>query len=452
MKGVINSKLQKEKMEQKKKKKSEMSVLERVQELQRKLYLKAKQERGYKFYVLYDKVFVWYVLEESWKRVKQQGGSAGVDGQTISDIEESGVKPFLEELKEDLRKHTYQAQALKRVEAEKEDGGTRPISIPTVRDRVAQMACKIVIEPLYEADFGKDSYGFRPKRSAGQAIKEVKESLKGGQTEVYDVDLSKYFDTIPHAKLEIALRERISDKRILDLIKKWLRAPVREDGQDKGGRKKKVGVPQGGVISPLLSNIYLNLLDRIVAHPGSIFGRQDIRMIRYADDFVLLGRQISEEVLDKLKELLDRMDLRINEKKSRRLRAQEERFNFLGFSFSYDRCLYHPKTKRYWNVGPSPKSQKRLRTKLRNCLSKIGHYPPALVAKQLNEIQRGWLNYFDIKGVSYTRVARAKLRYYLQYRLYKYYNRKSQRRSRLYRQQAFEQLVNRYGLIDPTKT
>lgn len=274
MKGVINSKLQKEKMEQKKKKKSEMSVLERVQELQRKLYLKAKQERGYKFYVLYDKVFVWYVLEESWKRVKQQGGSAGVDGQTISDIEESGVKPFLEELKEDLRKHTYQAQALKRVEAEKEDGGTRPISIPTVRDRVAQMACKIVIEPLYEADFGKDSYGFRPKRSAGQAIKEVKESLKGGQTEVYDVDLSKYFDTIPHAKLEIALRERISDKRILDLIKKWLRAPVREDGQDKGGRKKKVGVPQGGVISPLLSNIYLNLLDRIVAHPGSIFGRQ----------------------------------------------------------------------------------------------------------------------------------------------------------------------------------
>ena len=433
------------------KKRSEMSSQERVQLLQRKLYLKAKQEKGYKFYVLYDKVFLDYILQESWRRVRQNGGAAGVDGQTFEKIEQSGVSKFLAKLKEDLRRQTYQPQAVKRVEIPKANGGKRPLGIPTIRDRVAQMACKLVIEPIFEADFTGDSYGFRPKRSAEDAVKEIKEELKSGKTEVYDADLSKYFDTIPHEKLEIALRERISDKRIIDLIKKWLRAPVREDGQDKGGKKVKVGTPQGGVISPLLSNIYLNLLDRIVARPKSIFAAQGIRIIRYADDFVLMGKEISGSVKDKLKELLGRMDLRLNEEKSKQVKAKQESFDFLGFTFSYDRCLFNPTTRRYWNVQPSQKSQKKIREKVRTFLAKSGHLPPPLVTYHLNEILRGWLNYFEIPGVSYPQVAKRNLRHYLKMRLYRYYNRKSQRKSRLYRQQAFEKLVTKYGLIDPSR-
>jgi len=436
----------------KQKKRKDMNSQERVQLLQRKLYLKAKQEKDYKFYVLYDKVFLDYVLEESWKRVRVKGGAAGVDGVDFEQIETQGVGKFLLELKEDLRKQTYRAQAVKRVFIPKGNGGTRPLGIPTIRDRVAQMACKLIIEPLFEADFSSDSFGFRPKRSASGAIKEIKEELKVGKTAVYDADLSKYFDTIPHDKLEIALRERISDKRIIDLIKKWLRVPVRgEDGQDKGGRKVKVGTPQGGVISPLLSNIYLNLLDRIVSHSKSIFAQQGIRIIRYADDFVLMGSHLSESVKNKLKELLYRMDLRLNEEKSHQINAKRECFDFLGFTFSYDRCLFNPERNRYWNVQPSQKSQGKIREKIRTYLKKSGHFPPHQVSGDLNDIIRGWLNYFEIKGVSYCQVAKRDLRHYLQERLYRYYNRKSQRRSRLYRQQAFEKLVQRYGLIDPTK-
>ena len=432
------------------KKKKDMSSRERVQLLQRKLYLKAKEEKDYKFYVLYDKVFVWYVLEESWRRVKANRGRSGVDGETFEGIEERGLSKFLKDLGEDLRKQTYRSQAILRVEIDKEGGGKRKLGIPTIRDRVAQMACKLIIEPLFEADFIEESYGFRPKRSAHGAIKSIKGELKKGKVEVYDADMSNYFDTIPHDKLEIALRERISDKRILELIKKWLRAPVREDKQNKGGRGIKVGTPQGGVISPLLSNIYLNLLDRIIVNPQSIFGKHEVSIIRYADDFVLMGSSIREEVKRKLQELLGRMGLQLNEKKSQQVSAKEERFDFLGFTISYEPSKYNNK-KRYWRIEPSQKSQRKLCRKLKEKLRKIGHYPPEMVANELNAILRGWLNYYEVKGVSYPKIAQWNIRYYLQERLYRYYNRKSQRKSRLYRQQAYEKLVQKYGLIDLTK-
>ena len=431
------------------KKRKDMSSMERVQLLQRKLYLKAKGEKGYKFYILYDKVFLKYVLEESWVRVSGNGGAAGVDGITISDIREGGVKDFLEDLQEDLRKQTYVASPVKRVEIPKSNGGTRPLGIPTIRDRVAQMACKLVIEPIFEADFTKDSFGFRPKRSAQGAIKEIKEELKSGKVRVYDADLSKYFDTIPHDKLLIALSERISDKRIIDLLKKWLGSPIYKDGQDQGGKKSNIGTPQGGVISPLLSNIYLHLLDRIVSHPKSLFSESGIRIIRYADDFVLLGKTISEEVKGKLEGLLSRMELSLNEAKSKEVNAKESNFEFLGFKISYDRSLYG--SKKYWNIQPSEKSQQKIRTKIKEKLRKIGHYPPEEVTGELNDIIRGWLNYYDVPDLSYTKVAKRKLYYYLKDRLYRYYNRKSQRKSRLYGQQAFRKLVMEYGLIDPTK-
>jgi RNA-directed DNA polymerase len=428
-----------------------MSSSERVQLYQRKLYLKAKQEKDFRFYILYDKIFLQYTLEESWQRVKANGGSAGVDGVTIEQIEEGGVDKFLKELSEELRQQTYQPSAVKRVWIPKNNGGKRPLGIPTIKDRVAQMACKLVIEPIFEADFEDCSYGFRPKRSAQDAISKIKEHLKTGKTEVYDADLSKYFDTIPHDKLRIALQERISDKRVLRLINQWLKAPVYEDGQYKGGKKNQAGVPQGGVISPLLSNLYLNLLDRIVNYGKSTFRKAGIMLVRYADDFVLMGSRLEEVSLNKLRELLNRMGLTLNEEKSKQINAKKTPFNFLGFVFRYDQSIKNPQGSKFWNVKPSEKSNKKIRENIGIALKKMGHYKPEHLVRELNGIIRGWLNYFDINGVSYPYIAKKKLNYYLRMRMIKYFNRKSQRKSRLYRKQAFELLVQNYGLIDPLK-
>jgi RNA-directed DNA polymerase len=433
------------------KKRKEMSSAERVQLYQRKLYLKAKQEKVFGFYVLYDKIFLHYILEESWKRVKGNGGSAGVDGVTIEKIEESGVEDFLKTLSEELRQQTYRASAVKRVWIAKDDGGQRPLGIPTIKDRVAQMACLLVIEPIFEADFEDHSYGFRPKRSAQDAIVKIKEHLRGNKTAVYDADLSKYFDSIPHEKLKIVLRERIKDQRVLKLINKWLKAPVNDDGQFTGGKKNKVGVPQGAVISPLLSNLYLHLLDRIVNSTKSIFKQMGVEMVRYADDFVLMGKTLEETVVKKLKDLLERMGLTLNEKKSRQINAKITPFNFLGFVFRYDKSFKKPQASKFWNVKPSEKSNKKIRSKIGSALKNMGHYKPEVLVKGLNAILSGWLNYFEIKGVSYPFVAKRQLNYYLRMRLMKYFNRKSQRKSRLYRTQAFELLVHKYGLIDPIK-
>jgi RNA-directed DNA polymerase len=433
------------------KKRKEMSSKERVQMYQRKLYLKAKQEKGYRFYILYDKVFLKYILEESWERVKANGGSSGIDGLTFEAIEQAGVEEFLKALSEELRQQTYVASAVKRVWIPKDNGGKRPLSIPTIKDRVAQMACKLVIEPIFEADFEDVSYGFRPQRSGQQAVSKIKELLKSGKTEVYDADLSNYFDTIPHDKLKVALEERIADKRVLKLINKWLKASIYEDGQFKGGKQNKEGVPQGGVISPLLSNLYLHLLDRIVNCSTGLFKRLGIQMVRYADDFVLMGRTLNTTAVEKLKELLDRMGLKLNEQKSRQINARETPFQFLGFVFRYDVNFTKPQWGKFWNVKPSEKSNKRIRIKISMALHKMGHYKAETLVSELNAILRGWLNYFEIKGVSYPYVAKRKLNGYLRLGITRYFNRKSQRKSRLYRTQAFELLVSRYGLIDPLR-
>jgi len=432
------------------KKRKDMSSAERVQLYQRKLYQKAKQEKSFRFYVLYDKIFLDYVLKESWKRVRGNAGSPGIDGITFKAIEEGeGVDKFLKTLQEELRAQTYKPSAVKRVWIPKNNGQQRPLGIPTIKDRVAQMACKMVIEPILEADFEDCSYGFRPKRSAHDAIKKIKEELKAGKTEVYDADLSAYFDTIPHDKLLIALRERIADERVVKLINKWLKAPVQEDGQYTGGKHNKVGVPQGGVISPLLSNLFLNLLDRIVTSVKSIFSKSGVVMVRYADDFVLMGKALREEIVIKLKELLTRMGLNLNELKSRQVNARETPFNFLGFVFRHDRSFAKPGSGKFWNVKPSDKSNKKVRETLGLALKRMGHYKPIQLVAELNDILRGWLNYFDINGVSYPFIAKQQLNYYLRMRLLSYFNRKSQRKSRLYRRQAFELLVQKFGLIDP---
>jgi RNA-directed DNA polymerase len=433
-----------------KRKKKEIPDAERVLSFQCKLYQKAKQERDCKFYVLYDKMFLPHMLREAWKQVKSNGGSTGVDGVSITDVEKYGVNEYLSELGEELRKQTYQPKAVKRVMIPKANGGERPLGIPTVKDRIAQTVCKMILEPIFEADFEDISYGFRPERGAKDAIKTIKTNLQMGKVNVLDADMSKYFDTIPHDKLMITLKQRISDPRMLKLIIKWLKAPIFEDNQFKGGKRNKVGTPQGGVISPLLSNIYLHLLDRIVNNPKSLFSKYGIQIVRYADDFVLMGEKINQQAIEKLKELINRMGLTINESKTRLVEAKQEAFHFLGFTMSYDKDT-KGRNIRYWNVTPSKKSEQKIRDKVKEYLKSHGHSNVYTVTNDLNAILRGWLNYFDIQGVSYPAMSKRRLRYYLSNSIYRYYNRKSQRKCRLYGQNAYETLVQKYGLIDPTK-
>jgi group II intron reverse transcriptase/maturase len=421
---------------------------ERVRLLQEKLSCKAKQERSYKFYVLYDKVYIPYVLSWAYSLVRANGSSPGLDGQTFRDIEKYGTEKFLLELGDDLRKQTYKPSAVKRVWIPKANGGQRPLGIPTIRDRVAQMACKLIIEPIFEADFEDSSYGFRPKRSAKDAMGAIKRHLKEGKTAVMDADLSSYFDTIPHDKLNKVLELRITDKRIIRLINLWLKSPVSEDGKQSGGRTE--GTPQGGVISPLLANIYMHLIDRIVNNCSSLFYKSGIKMVRYADDFVLMGKEITKEAREKIQELLTRMGLTLNETKTRYIDARQEPFKFLGFEIRCDRDL-RGRASTYWNIQASDKSEKKVRERIREYLDKGGHYAAHKVAEGLNSIIRGWLNYFDIPGVSYPAMNKRRLRQYLSEKLNRYYNRKSQRKSRLYGPQAFERLVTKYQLIDPTK-
>lgn len=431
-----------------KKKRREMTTAERVGMLQEKLYCKAKQARDYKFYILYDKMFIPYMLQEAYKRVKQNGGAPGIDGQSIQDIEEIGLEKYLTELGQDLRSRRYKPQPVKRVWIDKANGGKRPLGIPTVRDRIAQTVCKMIIEPIFEADFEESSYGFRPERSSKDAMKAIKTCLQEGKTEVLDADLSLYFDTIPHDKLMKVMELRIADPRMLHLIMLWLKSPIHEDGQIKGGKKQKKGTPQGGVISPLLANIYMHLVDKMVNNPKDIFYRSGIRIVRYADDFVLLGEKITTASMSRLRVTLTRMGLTLNEQKTRQVQARDAAFNFLGFTIRYDKDIYRA-NKRYWNIVPSDKSENKIREKVRVYLRRYGHYAPRQISEGLNTILRGWLNYFDIPKISYPAVSKRDLRHYVKDSLSRYYHRKSQRRSRLYGTQAFELLVYQYGLIDP---
>jgi group II intron reverse transcriptase/maturase len=429
---------------------SEIPEAERVAILREKLYQKAKQEKAYKFYVLYDKLFIPYMLRAAWKQVKENNGSPGMDGISIAEVEEIGVEEYLQALGEELRKQTYCPSAVKRVMIPKANGGERPLGIPTVKDRIAQTVCKLVLEPIFEADFAESSYGFRPERSSKDAMRAIKEHLQTGKTAVLDADLSKYFDTIPHDKLVIAIKERISDPRILKLISLWLKVPVYEDGQFKGGKKNRMGTPQGGVISPLLANIYLHLLDRIVSKAGSMFGRLGITMVRYADDFVLMGERMPKEAMEKLDAILERMGLTLNKEKTRQIQADREGFNFLGYTVRYDKDI-KGRNSRYWNICPGKKAEQKLRDKISEYLHSHGHCRTTEVVAALNSKIRGWLNYFIIKEVSYVAVSKRRLRSYLQQKLNRYFNRKSQRKCRLYGQRAFEVLVQKHGLIDPTQ-
>ncbi len=427
-----------------------MSDRERIRDFQRKLYRKAKQEPEFRFYVLYDKVRSLRFLREAYRRVKSKGGAPGVDGVTFEQIEEAGLEAFLQCLHDELKAGTYQPSAVLRVYIPKANGKQRPLGIPTIRDRVVQMACKLVIEPIFEADFEESSYGFRPKRSAKEAVGVVKRHLQEGHTEVFDADLSAYFDTIPHDKLMKVLALRISDSKVLHLIKLWLKSPISEAGRLKGGKRNKLGIPQGGVISPLLANIYLHLIDRLVRKAGSVFSRYGVEIVRYADDFVLLGRRLPPQVLLKLKEVLARMGLKLNMEKSKHLNACEESFDFLGFTYRYARSKYNPR-RRYWNVIPSRKSEKKMREEMRAYFKRGRSVSIEAFVGGLNALLRGWVSYYRIPHVSYPQRAMHRLRWVLSQNLSRHFRRKSQRKGTLFRQKGFRGFAKQYGLIDPVR-
>lgn len=374
----------------------------KIRTLQRKLYAKAKQEPGYRFYALYDKVTRADVLHYAYRLVRSNKGAPGIDGVSFADIEaEEGVEHFLAKLSEEVKSKSYRPLPVRRVMIPKPDGSLRPLGIPTIRDRVVQMAVKLIIEPIFESDFCDCSYGFRPKRSAHDAIDDVTDALRKGHCQVIDADLSKYFDTIPHAKLLAVVAERIADGGILRLIKQWLKAPVVE--QDKDGKKHFIsgknnrrGTPQGGVISPLLSNLYLHLIDRIWERHG-LERKYAARLVRYADDMVLLCRKDTEKPLALLKHLLERLGLLLNETKTKTVNAWVESFDFLGFEIRMNRSLRSGKS--YPHVQPGKRAVKRIKAKLTVLTGRtLTSIPLPAIVQSLNQTLRGWSGYFDYRN------------------------------------------------------
>jgi RNA-directed DNA polymerase len=367
-----------------------------IRTLQRKLYRKAKTEPAFRFYLLYDKIYREDILRHAYALARANAGAPGTDGMTFAAIEASGLEGWLAGLREELILKTYRPDPVRRVMIPKPDGGERPLGIPTIRDRVAQTAAKIVLEPIFEADFEDSAYGYRPARGAVDAVKDVHRHLGRGYTDVVDADLSRYFDSIPHSELLKSVARRVVDRHVLRLIKMWLRAPIEERDGDgtrrmSGGKGNKRGTPQGGVASPLLANIYMN---RFLKH-WRLTRRAEAfraRVVSYADDFVILSRGRAVEALAWTKAVMTRIGLMLNETKTSLRDARRERFDFLGYSFG-PHC-YKGNGQWYLSASPSKKSVQRLKTKVGNLLVPANNDPWPELRDTLNRYLRGWSNYF----------------------------------------------------------
>ncbi len=379
-----------------------LTTPEKIETLQRKLYAKAKAEPGFRFYLLYDKVYRADILAHAYALAKANKGAPGVDGVTFETIEAAGVEEWLAALAEELRERTYRPQPVRRVLIPKPGGGERPLGIPTIRDRVVQTAAKLVLEPVFEADLDPEAYGYRPGRSAIDAVRRVHSHLKAGYTDVVDADLSKYFDTIPHDELLRCVARRISDKHVLALIKMWLKTPVEErtgagGKRLTGGKGSKRGTPQGGVISPLLANIYMNRFLKYWRR-NALGQRLKAHVVVYADDLVILSRRHASKAHEVLKDVMTRMGLTVNETKTKLREATTERFDFLGYTFGP--CWDRRTGRRYLGAGPSAKSRQRLKAKV-HALTVPGNVLPwPAVCDQLNTMLGGWQAYFGYGTLS----------------------------------------------------
>ncbi|MDH3251347.1 MAG: group II intron reverse transcriptase/maturase [Ignavibacteria bacterium] len=371
----------------------ELPSTEWLREFQRKLQAKAKAEPKFRFYSLYDKTYRTEVLEEAYRKAKANGGACGVDGETFEDVEKKGVAGYLAELQLEMKERRYVPQPVRRVYIPKPNGKERPLGIPTIRDRVVQTAFLLILEPIFEADFADSSYGFRPGKSAHDAVREIYKYLNWGCVEVYDVDLEKYFDTVDHGKLMKLVGRRISDAQVLHVIKQWLSCGNVEDGQRRQSTK---GTPQGGVISPLLANIYLNPVDQAFKREKlGTMRNGSIHLVRYADDMVILAQRNLETGVTLLHQYMQRLGLRVNREKTRRLRLDiGNSVDFLGFRFHNVRSRQNGA--RLMLVYPSPRSQARFRATVRRY---VHHSIPLRVKDQvqnLNRYARGWMAYFRL--------------------------------------------------------
>jgi group II intron reverse transcriptase/maturase len=417
---------------------------DKVRQLQITLYRKAKAEPKYRFWSLYGELLRLDVLARALETQRQNDGEAGVDGEELAAIHAHPEvqKQWLDRLREELRRKTYRPSPVRRVLIPKGGGGTRPLGIPTVKDRVVQTALCLVLMPIFEADFHPRSYGFRPQRRAHQAIAEIQKAVQQGYVEIIDADLSKYFDTIPHRGLMKAVARRVSDGSVLRLVKSWLRAPVMEEDRD-GTRRvlpNRCGTPQGGVISPLLANLYLNPLDHGVNE--TTCGRA--RMVRYADDFVIAcapGR--GGEVQTRLKRWLTAKGLTLNEVKTRTVDIRQTGINFLGFNLTWRKSL---RGRGYLHAQPSQKSRHSLREKLGDILNHWTLWRPIQeVVKEVNQVLRGWAGYFHFSN---SVKVMQRMNRYSQNRLRRWLWRKHGCHRALWKHYPTERLHTHYGLYE----
>jgi group II intron reverse transcriptase/maturase len=405
-----------------------------VQELQRKLHLKAKSEVNFRFYALYDKVYRGDFLKAAWKRVKENKGAGGIDGIEIEAVEKAGVEEFLKQIGEELRTQQYRPQALRRVYIPKADGSQRPLSIPTVKDRVVQTALKLVLEPIFEAGFEDNSYGFRNNRSTKQAAQEVVKYLNWGYTEVIETDIKDCFGTIPHKELLDAVARRVVDRRILGLIKMMLKAGAMEEGRVE---KKDSGTPQGGVISPLLANIYLDALDK-----GWRPLNKAARLIRYADDIVVLSKYQTQGYKRRLEQIINGIKLELKAEKTRIINAREG-FDFLGFRFVRAKSRRTGKEASY--CYPSQKSEGKIRERIRGITNYRRPVKVEEVVKELKPVIRGWVNYHRFSNASQKF---GKIKWYIEQRVRKFMRRRRGESGYGYKEYPSEYLYRTLGLYN----